>query len=284
MLEIKSLLPFCLLLLRASSSASPEPLPAASPQWGGSTATAPWGNPWVQAQQTGAPWLQNGNGGQQGNSNPWQGAIPQQQGNGNPRPYSGNGNGNGNPRPTAASRPSPKDDPDDDEPPRWTAPPAWGPSRTPFGPKPQTPTLTSSRRKTTKDPNPATISYNSDQIPTTTADPIKEPVPFVARCGKKRYDEYAISNALTAGCFYWKKGTTSGGSVFPKKFDNAQRFDFGDIKGTLFEFPLIEDAAYISGEPGPDRVIFSTPECYLAGELTSQGLSGGRYTECSEEY
>jgi hypothetical protein len=63
-------------------------------------------------------------------------------------------------------------------------------------------------RRTTKAPgNPATISYNSDQIPTTTPDIPKEPVPFGVKCGKKKYDEYDVSNALTAGCFYWKKGT-----------------------------------------------------------------------------
>jgi hypothetical protein len=99
--------------------------------------------------------------------------------------------------------------------------------------------------------NPATISYNSDQIPTTTPDLPKEPVPFVAKCGRRRYDEYAISNALIAGCFYIKKGTKAANSEFPKAFTNSQRFDFGDIRSPLYEFPLIEDAAYISGMLSP---------------------------------
>jgi hypothetical protein len=90
-------------------------------------------------------------------------------------------------------------------------------------------------------------SYNSDQIPTTTVDQPKEPVPFVAQCGRKRYDEYDVSNALTAGCFYFKKGTKIGGTEFPKLFTNGQGFDFGDIRGPFYEFPLISSAPYISG-------------------------------------
>jgi hypothetical protein len=39
-----------------------------------------------------------------------------------------------------------------------------------------------------------------------------------------------------------------------------------------------------SGEPGADRVVFSTPDCFLAGELTMQGQRAGQYTECTEEY
>jgi hypothetical protein len=72
-------------------------------------------------------------------------------------------------------------------------------------------------------------------------------VPFVATCGKKRYDEYDVSNALTAGCFYFKKGTKIANTEFPKVFVNSQRFDFGDIRGQLMEFPLIESAPFISG-------------------------------------
>jgi hypothetical protein len=75
----------------------------------------------------------------------------------------------------------------------------------------------------------------------------KEPVPFVATCGKKRYDEYDVSNALTAGCFYFKKGVKLAGTDFPRTFVNSQRFDFGDIRGNLMEFPLIESAPYVNG-------------------------------------
>jgi hypothetical protein len=221
------------------------------------------------------------------------------------------------PRPTA-NAPIPRDDPDDDDPPRWTPPPQWGPKGSrPFGPRTTTVTVsttpTAGGRRTTKPPAPKVTSYNSDQIPTTTTDLPKEPVPFIATCGKKRYDEYDVSNALTAGCFYFKKGTKLAGTEFPKAFVNTQRFDFGDIRGQLMEFPLIESAPYISGmsfpllikfwiprqfheieyanlfftdvgDPGLDRVIFSTPDCFLAGELTMQGQTTGRYTECSEEY
>jgi hypothetical protein len=38
------------------------------------------------------------------------------------------------------------------------------------------------------------------------------------------------------------------------------------------------------GNPGMDRVIFNYPDCFLGGELTSEGQQAGRYTECSEEY
>jgi hypothetical protein len=72
-------------------------------------------------------------------------------------------------------------------------------------------------------------------------------VPFIATCGKKRYDEYDVSNALTAGCYYFKKGQKLPGTDFPKPFANTQRFDFGDVRSGLFEFPLIESAPYISG-------------------------------------
>jgi hypothetical protein len=47
---------------------------------------------------------------------------------------------------------------------------------------------------------------------------------------------------------------------------------------------LLLTSGSFTGDPGLDRVIFSTPDCFLAGELTMQGQGAGRYTECSEEY
>jgi len=71
-------------------------------------------------------------------------------------------------------------------------------------------------------------------------------------------------------------------SEWPKTFDNAgNKFNFGDVKGPFWEFPLISSAAYIGGNPGPDRVIFNTA-CFLAGELTQNGAGPRGYTECRE--
>jgi hypothetical protein len=85
-------------------------------------------------------------------------------------------------------------------------------------------------------------------ICTTTIDAPREPVPYAVTCGRKRFNEYDVSNALTQGCYYWKKNQKVAGTEFPKSFANTQRFDFGDIKGPFFEFPLINDAAYVSGK------------------------------------
>jgi len=252
MLVLKSLITLTLLLLHVHATASPDP------QWN-------W------QSQSYAPSRPNNNYSPPKATGGWNGPNVQQP----------------NARPTAS--PKPRDDPDEDDEPKWTPPPQWGPKGTkPFGPRTTTifagPTPTAGGRRTTKAPAPKVTSYNSDQIPTTTPELPKEPVPFVATCGKKRYDEYDVSNALTAGCFYFKKGTKISNTEFPKVFVNNQRFDFGSLKGTLYEFPLIESAPYVNGDPGLDRVVFSTPECYLAGELTMQGQAVGRYTECSEEY
>jgi hypothetical protein len=69
-------------------------------------------------------------------------------------------------------------------------------------------------------------------------------------CGKTRFNEYDVSNALNTGCYYWKKNQKIAGTEFPKLFPNTGRFDFGDIKGPFYEFPLIDSAAYVSGMSG----------------------------------
>lgn len=53
---------------------------------------------------------------------------------------------------------------------------------------------------------------------------------------------------MNTGCYWWKKNAKIAGTEFPKLFDNSRgRFDFGSIKGTFYEFPLIDSAAYVSG-------------------------------------
>jgi hypothetical protein len=83
-------------------------------------------------------------------------------------------------------------------------------------------------------------------ICTTTIDEPKEPVPYAVTCGKTRFNEYDVTNALNTGCYYWKKNSKIAGTEFPKLFNN-NRFDFGEIKGPFYEFPLIDSAAYVSG-------------------------------------
>jgi hypothetical protein len=146
--------------------------------------------------------------------------------------------------------------------PRWTAPSVWGPQRTsPFGATPTGP----------------------QTIPTTTTEAPKEPVPFIAVCGTNRYVEDDISNAIVAGCYYKNKTQTVNKSQYPKQFQNSQRFNFGQIAGPYYEFPLIGSAAYIGGPPGPDRVIFNE-RCWLAGEITETGAGQYGFAACKEEF
>jgi hypothetical protein len=122
--------------------------------------------------------------------------------------------------------------------PHWTAPTAWGPNRTkPFG---QTPT------------GPQTI-------PTTTTAPPKEPVPFMTNCGRARYVEDDVSNALIAGCYYKNKTRTVNKSEYPRPFQNLYNFNFEPVTGPFFEFPLIASAPYVGGK-FENRV-----ECFWVG-------------------
>ncbi|KAF2396847.1 hypothetical protein EJ06DRAFT_559487 [Trichodelitschia bisporula] len=252
------------------------PLALASPQWGN------WGNWGAQQQsprpQQNQPWAQQTSprwGNQPATqAQPWNNAPqPQTQPwNNAPRPQTQYPRPTQQPRPTAQPRPAD----DDDEPlTKWTAPAQWGPKGTrPFGPRTTTVYGTPGALppSPTREPEPAG--------PTST-DPPKEPVPFVVTCGRTRYVEDDISNALTAGCFYQKKGTKVNGSEFPKEFVNNQGFDFGELRAPFYEFPIIPSAPYVGGPAGNDRVVFSAGTCYLAGELVYQN---GKYTECSEEY
>ncbi|TID18769.1 putative extracellular guanyl-specific ribonuclease T1 [Venturia nashicola] len=211
------------------------------------------------------------------------------------------------PQPTPATPPQPttprdQDPPDNDGPsgPRWTPPPSWGPRTIPFGPKPpQDPPTTTpppplpvpvpNQPNQPPKPKPAgtrpDYCTNPDLICTTANNEHKEPIPYAVTCGKSRFNQFDVSNALSTGCYWFKKNSTISGTEFPKVFDNSKgRFDFGKLKGPFFEFPLIDSAAYVSGPPGDHRVIFSTPDCFLAGEITSEGQSKGVYTECTEEF
>jgi hypothetical protein len=166
--------------------------------------------------------------------------------------------------------------------PRWTAPTAWGPNKTkPFG---QTET------------GPQTI-------PTTTTAAPREPVPFMTTCGRNRYVEDDVSNALIAGCYYKNKTKTVSKSEYPRLFENNYRINFDPVQGPFFEFPLIQSAPYVGGKldtvqnglirvtdadifagpPGPDRVIFSE-SCYLAGEITQNGAGARGFVECIETF
>jgi hypothetical protein len=118
----------------------------------------------------------------------------------------------------------------------WTAPSAWGPPRNPFGPQTATPL------------GPQTIATTTTELP-------KAPVPFVTVCGGTRYVEDDVSNALITGCYYKNKTTTVNKSGFPKAYTNPQNFNFGDIQGGLWEFPLISSAGYVGGKS------FSLREC-----------------------
>jgi hypothetical protein len=66
-------------------------------------------------------------------------------------------------------------------------------------------------------------------------------------CGEIRYVEDDVSNALIAGCFFKNKTMTVNKSEYPKSFVNNFGFNFGDVKGPFWEFPLINSAAYIGG-------------------------------------
>ncbi|QDS77302.1 hypothetical protein FKW77_004532 [Venturia effusa] len=291
MVELKSLIALLPFLFSYLASAEPEANP--EPQWwdGGNSngnkqqdgkqsgqSTGGWGNPYQPYQNT--PFQQDPRPG----SNPFQNGQP----NIAPTPTTNQ------PTPT-----TPTHDPDDDEPsnPRWTPPPNWGPRTTPFGPTtPQTPLITPPAPTPPQQPPPPPpppkptgtrpdYCTNPDLICTTTGQGPKEPIPYAVTCGKTRFNEYDVSNALNTGCYWFKKGTTIAGTEFPRVFDNeAGRFDFGVVKAPFWEFPLIESAGFVSGPPGPHRVIFSTPDCFLAGEITSEGQKAGVYTECTEEF
>jgi len=145
----------------------------------------------------------------------------------------------------------------------WSQPSQWGPPRSPFGPNP---TVT----------GPQTI-------PTTTTEKPREPVPFLTTCGRTRYIEDDVQNALIAGCYYKNKTTTVNKSEFPKPFANTQGFNFGNVQPPFWEFPLINSAGYVGGPPGPDRVIFNEP-CFLAGEITQTNAGARGFTECVEAF
>ena len=57
-----------------------------------------------------------------------------------------------------------------------------------------------------------------------------------------------VSNALIAGCYYKNKTQTVNKSEYPKAFQNTYNFNFGDVQGPFWEFPLISSAAYIGGK------------------------------------
>lgn len=109
-------------------------------------------------------------------------------------------------------------------------------------------------------------------------------MPFLTVCGGMKYVEDDVSNALITGCYYKNKTQTVNKSEYPKPFDNSRgRFNFGDVLGPFWEFPLISSAAYIGGNPGPDRVIFNQA-CFLAGEVTETNAGPRGLTECRETY
>jgi len=263
MYELKSLA--SLLLLIAPSLAAPE----ANPQWS-----------WFNQGQNPAPKQPQQQ--PQPGFNPYQpfnAYQPVQQPTGVPYAFGGNQQA---PRPTKT---------DDDEP-KWTPPPQWGPKtgRQPFGPK--SPTIGGPPGAITGAPKPQSTRpdycSNTDVICTTTIEAPREPVPFKVTCGRLLYLEDDVSNALTAGCFYVKNKKKIGNSDYPKIFENRQRFDFGPVGAgagqVLYEMPLIGSAAYAGGPVGEDRVIFSTPDCFLAGEVTQQNAGQRGYTECTEQY
>jgi len=140
----------------------------------------------------------------------------------------------------------------------WTQPLSWGPTTTPYGPA--TPT------------GPQTI-------PTTTTQAPEEPVPYLTHCGPMSYVEDDVRNALTVGCQMMKKSNQKGG--YPKDFQNDGSFNFGDVLGPYWEFPVIPFANYIGGNPGPDRVIFNAG-CHLAGIITQNGDRSPNFSGCTE--
>jgi hypothetical protein len=73
-------------------------------------------------------------------------------------------------------------------------------------------------------------------------------VPFLTTCGYTKYVEYDVSNALISGCYYKNKTKTVNKSEFPRPFENTYNFNFGDVLGPYWEFPLISSAGYIGGK------------------------------------
>jgi len=309
MFELKSLTP--LLLFLAASRAAPE----ARPQYPGS-------NPYQQAGQPQPGYPYQGGQPQQGYpyqagqpqpafnpSQPPNAAIPAAQptgwpyGAGQPQPafnpYQNPNAGVPAANPTGwpfgfGGQQAPRPTPTNNDEPKWTPPPLWGiqSGRQPFGPKTAT-TAAPFPGAVTAAPQAPSASRpdycsNTDVICTTNVEPPREEMPFKVTCGRTLYLEDDINNAITAGCFYVKNNKTIGGSEYPKVFGNQQRFDFGPVgKGAgqaLYEMPLIGSAAYAGGPAGQDRIVFSTPNCFLAGEITQQSAGIRGYTECTEQY
>ncbi|KAL7944158.1 guanyl-specific ribonuclease Th1 [Trichoderma barbatum] len=101
-----------------------------------------------------------------------------------------------------------------------------------------------------------------------------------ATCGKVYYDSSAVSAASNASCSYVQAGSTAGGSTYPHKYNNYEKFRFKGLPKPFYEFPILSSGnTYIGGPPGPDRVVINS-QCSIAGVITHTGASGNAFVAC----
>jgi hypothetical protein len=66
-------------------------------------------------------------------------------------------------------------------------------------------------------------------------------------CGSDDYSAQAIADAANAACGYVSSGTTAGGSTYPHKYKDYERFSFNGVSGPYYEFPILMDGSIYNG-------------------------------------
>ncbi|KAH6603881.1 hypothetical protein Trco_007327 [Trichoderma cornu-damae] len=102
-----------------------------------------------------------------------------------------------------------------------------------------------------------------------------------ATCGKVFYSAGAVGAASSAACSHVRAGSTAGGSTYPHRYNNRERFRFKGLPKPYFEFPILSSGkVYTGGDPGADRVVI-TGQCSIAGVITHKGASGNGFVACA---
>ena len=88
----------------------------------------------------------------------------------------------------------------------------------------------------------------------------------------------------------WPKGTsletsdqTLGSDKYPHVYRDDEGFDFGNVLGPYYEFPIMNTyQVYGGGSPGANRIA-SNGHGDLAGLITHTGSSSDGFTQCTDD-
>ncbi|KAJ7124528.1 Ribonuclease/ribotoxin [Mycena epipterygia] len=99
-------------------------------------------------------------------------------------------------------------------------------------------------------------------------------------CGSTTHTLSAVMAATSAG--FAHKNSPLGSNSYPHAEENYEDLKFWCTGKTSFlEFPILTSGTYSGGDPGADRVVFSSDDGTYCAVVTHTGASGDDFVSCA---